>query len=289
MPDVAAINGVITPLAEAHISVLDLGFLRGIGAFESLRTYAGQPYALAEHHARLSATCATLAIDTPWTATELRAQIAALVDAAGGGSLRVNLIVTPGNLSAGVFGSQGPATVVMLAKPIPAPDPSVARDGIRAVTFAGQRALPEAKTTAYLTGRRGLAEATAAGAAEALYCDEQDLVSEGVTSNLCARFGDRVVAPERDTLPGVTRDALRHLAENHGLEWSSEDLPRTRLLAADEVWICSSIRELAPVVMIDQHPIATGRPGAWFARLAPALHQHCHDHAQLDAKQYPVT
>ena len=51
--DYFAVNGRIVPAAEATVSVLDLGFLRGVGAFETLRTYGGHPHQLGEHLHRL--------------------------------------------------------------------------------------------------------------------------------------------------------------------------------------------------------------------------------------------
>ena len=39
------IDGEVMPAERATISVLDLGFLRGVGAFETIPTYRGQPHA----------------------------------------------------------------------------------------------------------------------------------------------------------------------------------------------------------------------------------------------------
>ena len=39
-----SIDGEIGPIAEAHISITDDGFLRGDGAFEVLRLYDGKPF-----------------------------------------------------------------------------------------------------------------------------------------------------------------------------------------------------------------------------------------------------
>ena len=39
------------------------------------------------------------------------------------------------------------------------------------------------------------------------------------------------------------------------------ELPKSQLALADEVFVCSSIRELVPVVEIDGHPVGSGSPG----------------------------
>jgi 4-amino-4-deoxychorismate lyase len=54
MSDFFAVNGSVLPAEQAVVSVLDLGFLRGVGAFETFRTYGGgHPHALAEHLRRI--------------------------------------------------------------------------------------------------------------------------------------------------------------------------------------------------------------------------------------------
>ena len=48
------IDGVLTDPADAVIPVTDEGLLRGDGVFEVIRVYAGRPFALDEHLARMT-------------------------------------------------------------------------------------------------------------------------------------------------------------------------------------------------------------------------------------------
>jgi branched-chain amino acid aminotransferase len=77
----ASIDGALCDAREATIPVYDDGLLRGDGAFEFLRCYAGAPFALAEHLDRLARTCATLRL--PLDRALLKAEIAALLAWAG--------------------------------------------------------------------------------------------------------------------------------------------------------------------------------------------------------------
>ena len=54
----ASVDGVIGPADEARIPVTDEGLTRGDGAFEVMRLYAGRPFALEDHFARLARSCA---------------------------------------------------------------------------------------------------------------------------------------------------------------------------------------------------------------------------------------
>ena len=67
-------------------------------------------------------------------------------------------------------------------------------------------------------------------------------------------------------LAGVTRGILQELeAADEGVYLLGD------LLAADEVFVTSSIREVMPVVSVDGHPIGGGLPGPAAARLQAAL------------------
>ncbi|HEY2714921.1 MAG TPA: hypothetical protein VGI73_01720, partial [Solirubrobacterales bacterium] len=54
--ELASVDGVITPTGEATVPLKDDGLYRGDGAFEVIRLYAGRPYALDDHVARLQSS-----------------------------------------------------------------------------------------------------------------------------------------------------------------------------------------------------------------------------------------
>ncbi len=282
MTDHAIVNGIMTPLSEARISVLDLGFLRGLAVFETLRTYGGHPHALAEHHQRLAGGAAAMGFACPLDQAALRRHIAAARAAASAQELRVNLVVTAGNQQDGLFDAGEPNWVIIARHLVPPPRRWY-DDGCRAVTFCGARLHPEIKTTSYLSGRTGLAAAEAAGAIEALYVDEQGCITEGVTSNVMALRGSTVFSPPQAALDGITRRHLAVLAAGIGLDWQRADLRIEDLADYDELWISSSVRELVPIIQVDDQIIGSGRPGPWAQRLSQLYHQTCLDEAQADA------
>ena len=69
MPDVAFVNGLFVPLAEAKISIDDRGFQFGDGVYEVIRTYKGRPFALEAHWARLERSAAALDLTQPYSRT----------------------------------------------------------------------------------------------------------------------------------------------------------------------------------------------------------------------------
>lgn len=284
--DLALVNGRRMPLAEATVSVLDLGFLRGIGAFETLRTYDGHPHALAEHLERLGGAGEALGIPPVLDAASFRPLLAEAISASGYPEIRVNLIVTPGEHTDGVFGAADPTWIAILRE-LHEPPAQWYRDGVACITFRGSRVCPQFKTTTYITGREGLLAAERTGAQEALYIEADGQVSEGVTSNLLLLKDGCVLTPEADNLPGITRSRLEPLAITAGLDWRCARITTEDLYAADELWLSSAVREVLPVVRVDDQPIADGRPGPWAARLRASYRAQATAEAAADAAGGP--
>ncbi len=277
-----AVNGRVVPASEATISVLDLGFLRGVGAFETLRTYGGHPHGLKEHLSRLWESAASFGVAPFFNEADVRRLLAEIRQRSGHPELRANFVVTPGDHTGGVFGAAQP-TWVIIARDVHAPPEASYSDGVTAVTFEAMRHLPTLKTTNYLTGKLGLALAEQAGAHEAFYVSPEGYVTEGVTSNVLVVQGRRVMTPVQDCLPGITKAGLRPLAEAAGLAWYECALTRDDLYTADEVWITSAVREVMPVVAVDGRPVADGQVGIWARRLRLAYHAQCIAEARRDA------
>ncbi|WP_437677213.1 aminotransferase class IV [Sorangium sp. So ce131] len=160
-------------------------------------------------------------------------------------------------------------------KPLPA---ALYRDGISVITTRTQRAgdaAPGAKVSNYLESLLALRDARAAGAHEAFILDPSGHVVEGTTSNVflverrpATHEGDEdpghlLITPPKEAgiLVGITRGHVIDVAAELGLPACCEPVTMSRLLAADEVFITSSLREIVPVVRVDAHVVGAGVPG----------------------------
>jgi branched-subunit amino acid aminotransferase/4-amino-4-deoxychorismate lyase len=281
--DLFAVNGRIVPAAEASISVLDLGFLRGIGAFETFRTYNGHPHALADHLHRIWESAESFGQKPFFDEAAVRRVVGEIHQRSGHAELRVNMVVTPGCHGDGVFGTTGEPTWVVIARDVHAPPETSYQQGVSAVTFQASRHLPTLKTTSYLSGRKGMELAAKSGAHEAFYVDDAGYVTEGVTSNILIRVGTRVMTPNVDCLPGITKAGVRPIAAQLGLTWYECRITRDDVYTADEVWITSAVREVLPIVRVDGHRIADGTVGEWGRKLRNSYREHCIASAKRDA------
>ncbi len=264
------IDGRIVPAERAVISVFDRGFLYGDSVFETLRTYGGVPFALREHLARLQRSAERVFITLPVSPGILGEELLRAVQTQGSPECYVRLSVTRGvGLSLGLDPglAQRPSRVVIVTALSPLPDRMYAQ-GIAAITYRADRpgesvGASDAKIGNYLVAVLAMRAAHARGANEALVEDANGRILEGATSNVFAVFGSTLVtAPDTtDILPGITRAHTLRLAQALGIAVELRPLPKAELTAADEVFICSSIRELLPVVRIDERAVGPGVPG----------------------------
>ena len=72
-------DGRIGPAAEATVSIMDDGLIRGDGAFEMLKLYEGRPFALADHLDRLDRSADGIFLD--WDRATFEREIEALLEA----------------------------------------------------------------------------------------------------------------------------------------------------------------------------------------------------------------
>ncbi len=115
----------------------------------------------------------------------------------------------------------------------------------------------------YLVAVLAMREAKKHGANEALIVDREGLVAEGASSNVFLVRNGTLITPPLDAgiLAGVTRRFAMLAARELAIA-IEEVCPTTHeLLAADEVFVSSSIRELLPIVRVNGSDIGAGVVG----------------------------
>ena len=258
-PLAAAVSGlgVVDP-ARAVIAATDEGFARGRAAFETLRVYAGRPFRLDEHLARLAGSADRLGLPEP-DPGPLRALVRAALAAAGVGEVGLRLYWPRGAPGAG-------PTAIVLVSPIPAWIEEAQARGQRLVSlvFPGRSSpwlLPGTKSVSYATHVAAEAEARSRGADDAVLVDLDGTVLEGTVTNVWWRERDVLLTPELELgiLAGETRAALLGLAAGEGFGVETGAFPLDRLLEAEEVFTSSSVREVMPVVSVDGHAYGSRR------------------------------
>ena len=65
MPELAYVNGRVTPVSEATVSIEDRGFQFADGVYEVARSHNGKPIDLDRHLARMGRSAAMLDLPLP--------------------------------------------------------------------------------------------------------------------------------------------------------------------------------------------------------------------------------
>ena len=266
------LNGNCLPADQAQVGIFDGGFMYGDGIYTTLRLYDGLPLDLAAHWERLKRQTAQLELAFTLTVEDLRGIIAELVQSndldGRDGRLRISVSRSGDPLNPLPVRNliSIPATVVITLVPV---SPDLARwqaEGIPVICLdegSARGNFPELKTLNALATLRALRQAAAAGCPEAILTGPEGRLLEGAVSNLFLVSGDHLVTPasEGEFLAGRTRERILKIASREKIEVRHKMIDRRHLAAACEVFVVSSVREVLPVVSIDDAVVGDGAPG----------------------------
>ncbi len=262
-------RGLVDP-AEPVIRADDDALGRGRAVFETLRVYAAVPFRLTEHLERLVRSAAVVGIRQP-DIGELERLAALALDSAHAPDAVLRLYWTAGPPAG------DPVGVALVAALPDWIEPARAR-GQRLLSLLSPRRsapwlLAGTKSTSYAAHMAAEREAKERGFDDALFVDADGVVLEGPVTNIWWRTGRTLHTPglELGILAGETRAALIELAGGLGYHVAEGAFGLDAVLReAQEAFTSSSVREVMPVVGIDERSFERG-PAA--AELQHALRQ----------------
>lgn len=277
------LNGEYYPRDEAKISMLDRGYRLGDVVYDTLRTFGGRVYRLAEHLDRFSRTLKYVRIDPGMSMDALGDLIQAVIDrnepvrSQYGDDYMISPHVTRGQ-------SDSPSetlvpNVSIFIDPINfqgyAPAYSDGVHGVIARTrsLSPQQLDPKVKHFSRLSYVMADLEARDVDpAAMPIMLDLDGNVTESVGANFMIVRGGAIRSP-RDTalLQGVSRLVITELADQLGIPVVEEELQPYDVYTADEAFFCSTPFCLLPVSRVDNRDIGDGAiPGPVTSQLLAA-------------------
>lgn len=267
----AFLNGEFIATADAQVSAFDRGFLFGDGVYEVIPVYNGSLFHAEYHLGRLAGSLDGIGLRTPWDDDWWFDRMTDLIDRNGGGNQSLYLQVTRG----AEFGrdhrfpAEVQPTVFMFCTATPARDPAVDTQGLKAVTAEDYRwGRCNLKVTSLLANVMLRQYAHEHGADEVVLHRGGRLTEASVSNIFIVRKGCLETPPLSDELlPGITRKVIFQLCALLNLKVVEMALSTTDLQSADELWVSSSTKEVAPIVLLDGKPIGTGKPGPIYAKV----------------------
>jgi branched-chain amino acid aminotransferase len=266
-------NGDLVDWDKAQIHILTHTLHYGTGVFEGIRAYetAHGPavFRLTDHIERLHNSAKIVGMEVPYSVAELVQATKDTVRSTGLASCYVRPIVYYG------YGEMGLNTIPCSVDVAIACWPWGAYLGDDAVTKGVRMKIsswtrhdhntmpPASKTTGnYVNSSLAKVEALKAGYDEAIMLAPSGLVAECTGENIfAARHGMLITPPlSAGALEGITQSSVTTIARDLGFDVRVDNLARSDLYIAEEMFVCGTAAEVSAVNSVDDRAIPCPGP-----------------------------
>ncbi len=264
------LNGKFVPLSGAQVSVLDRGFIYGDGVYELIPVYGREPFRMPHHLKRLQRSLDGIGMANPYADAEWEAIVRQLIARQPFADQGVYFQVTRGVAKRDhAFPKGVPPTVFMMSNPLPIPTREQVDQGVAVVTADDNRWHRCDLKTISLLGNVLMRQLAAEQGAVETVMFRNGYLTEASASNVLIVKEGAVVVPPKDNLilPGITYDATMEFARDAGIPLVMRPVAKAEALAADEMWLSSSTKEVLAITTVDGKPFAGGKPGPVFRRM----------------------
>lgn len=249
------IDGVEAAAGDASISVFDWGVIRGFGCFEVIRSYGGKPFRADAHIQRMHKSAAALGLDAP--PPELAEWVTAVSE--DGGDCLVRVVMTAGSRDTL---TDAPGRIIVMWEEMP-DLPDAFRLSARAAPWHAGGSfseLTQAKTLSYAPNMAASLAAMADGYDDALLLSRDGNVLEGPTFTVAWFRGGVLETPslELGILESITRAVVLEVADDLGMDVVEGTYDLSRLVGADEAAVLSTVKEVSPLVAVDEAELERG-------------------------------
>ena len=261
-------NGELVDWDKAQIHVLTHTLHYGTGVFEGIRAYETDKgtaiFRLTEHIERLFRSAHILGMSIPYTVDELIQATKDTVASTGLASCYVRPIAYYG------YGEMGLNTLPCKVDVAIACWPWGAYLGDDALTKGVRMKIsswtrhdhntmpPAAKTVGnYVNSSLAKVEALKAGYDEAIMLAPNGLVAECTGENIFVKRNGIVLTPplSAGALEGITQHTVMTLARDLGIDMRVDNIARSDLYIADEIFVCGTAAEVSAVRSVDDRDV----------------------------------
>ena len=268
------LNGQYLPMNEARISPMDRGFLFGDGIYEVIPSYDSKMVGFAPHMRRMQDGLNAIEINYAVDQDQWREITHELIERNGGGNLGIYIHISRGadTRRNHAYPEGIEPTVYAFAFDIRSSRPA---DKATATCYTVVTAEDlrwkrcNIKSTALLGNVMHYQHSHAQGHHETILHNAVGELTEASACNVYVVKNGIVSTPllDHQILPGITRYILLEILRRDGnIPVQERAVTVDELRQADEVWISSSSKDIAPVIEIDGKPVGDGKVGdVWLA------------------------
>jgi branched-chain amino acid aminotransferase len=270
MGKIVWLNGEISDLSAAKVSVADHAHLYGDGLFEGIRIYNRKVFKLDPHLDRLYAGIRYLGFQMHISQDELKGIILDTCKKADIENGYIRLNVTRGTgLGLDPAHINNTPNVMVMVNTLSLYPPEAYENGLNTIVCSTRVIPPDCldprlKTIGrYVSNIQAKLEANRQGAGEGLMLNSQGYLAEATGDNVfLVKDGVlRTPHPSSGILNGITRRTVIELAKSEGIEVREEFLTIYDVFEADEAFLTGTAAEVIPMVSVAGQKIGCGTPG----------------------------
>ena len=262
-------NGELVDWDKAQVHVLTHTLHYGTGVFEGIRAYATPNgpavFRLTDHIKRLFNSAHIMGMDIPYTVDELIAATKTTVASTGLDACYVRPLAYYGYGEMGLNTLPCKTDVAIACWPWA---PFLGHDAVRMKVSSWTRhdhntMPPAAKTVGnYVNSSLAKVEALKAGYDEAIMLAPNGLVAECTGENIFAVRNGIIITPplSAGALEGITQSSVMTIARDLGMDIRIDNLARSDLYIAEEIFVCGTAAEISAVRSVDDREVPSPGP-----------------------------
>jgi len=267
-------DGELVDWRDAKVHVLSHALHYGSGVFEGIRAYetsrGAAVWHLDEHLKRLFRSAKLYHMDIPYSREAIAEAIKEVIRANGLNACYIRPVAMRGYGEMGVNPLNAPVNVFVAVWPWGAYlGEEALEQGVRVKIASwrrnSQNSLPStAKATGqYINGVLAKVESLKAGYDEAIMLNDAGFITDGSGENVfIVRDGVLTTPPiSAGCLDGVTRQSVITISRDLGYRVREDNLVRTDLYNADEVFFSGTAAEITPIREVDDRVVGEGHRG----------------------------
>ncbi len=265
----AFIDGEYVPIAEAHIPIIDTGFLRSDVTYDVVAVWNGKFFRLEDHLDRFERGWKRKRMKPDVSKDEIRVILFECVRRSGIRNAYVDMIMSRG---IDEDGSRDPRRFrnrfyayaipyVWIVKP---EDQEVGIHLIiaeKTIRIPANAIDPTIKNFHWGDLTQGLFEAYDSGGYTVVLPDAEGNITEGPGFKIFVFYEGTLLTPKRGVLEGITRRSVLDLADELGIPANQDMFGPNVLREADEVFMTSTAGGVMPVTKVNGQPVGIGTPG----------------------------
>jgi D-alanine transaminase len=288
MTDIPALpcylNGEMSTLRDAKISVLDRGFIFGDGIYEVVPAYAGRPFRFEEHMARMDRSLGELRIKNPMDRAAWRQLVERLIAAyaqhVGKKAEETNQLIYL-QITRGVamrdhaMPPDIEPTVFAMVNRLYIYPPEERAHGVDCYTADDFRWKKAHIKSTSLVGAVLARQISADQGGNETIMFRDGWLSEASSSNVWVVKGGKVLGAVKDNLvlEGIRYGVIEQICQKMGIPFELRQVSREEVLAADEIVLSSATKEVLPCTRLDGKPVGNGKPGPIYEKLYEGYQQ----------------